>query len=672
MDPEIAPEDLPRVGANAIRALAMDAVQKAQSGHPGLPMGMADVATVLWSRYLHHNPHNPRWLDRDRFILSAGHGSMLLYALLHLTGYDLPMEELQAFRQLNSKTPGHPEFGHTAGVEATTGPLGQGISNAVGLALAERWMAARFNRPGHEIIDHYTYVIASDGDMQEGISHEACSLAGHLGLGRLIVFYDDNGISIDGKTELSFSEDVVARFAAYGWHTQRVDGHDQSAIGAAIDAARAVADKPSIIACKTVIGYGAPNRAGTSKAHGEPLGDDEVAGARKALGWSWPPFEVPAPVLAYWREAVERGAAAEADWNERLTAYAKAHGDEAVELRRIIAGQPAEGWREPLDALWVKWKSDPPDLATRSASGQVLDAIGMAHTDLIGGSADLTPSNNTRVAAYEDIAPGSFGGKYVRYGIREHGMGGILNGMALHGGIVPYSGTFATFSDYMRPAIRLAALTGLQVIYVFTHDSIGLGQDGPTHQPVEHYAALRAIPNLSVFRPGDARETLECWRAALERRDGPSALLLTRQKLPGQPCDSPDSTNRGGYVLAEPPNGLNLQALLLATGSEVQLAMAAREILAEQKIGARVVSLPCWESFDAQPQSYRDQVLPPQVTCRVAVEAGVTLGWERYLGLNGVMIGMRGYGGSAPYEQLYEHFGITADAVVQAVKKSLA
>jgi len=668
----IAPADLPKLGAHALRALAMDAVQQANSGHPGMPMGMADIATVLWSRYLRHNPANPRWLDRDRFVLSNGHGSMLLYGLLHLTGYDLPMDELRNFRQLHSKTPGHPEYGDTPGVEVTTGPLGQGISNAVGMALAERWLASRFNRPGHEVIDHHTYVFAGDGCMQEGVSHESCSLAGHLKLGKLIVCYDDNHITIDGETALSFSERVGDRFRAYGWHVQEIDGHDQAAVAAALEAARAETERPSLVVCRTVIGFGAPNLAGSEKTHGSALGAEEVAATRKNIGWPWPPFEVPAPVRAFWGAARETGAKLEADWNAQVEAYAKAFPEEGAELKRVARGEPSTAWQPPLKALREAWLEEPPAAdATRSASGRVLEAMAMAHPDLLGGSADLTPSNNTRVKAFTDIAPGSYGGKYVRYGVREHGMAAIMNGLALHGGVVPYAGTFLTFSDYMRPSIRLAALMGIQVIYVFTHDSIGLGEDGPTHQPVEHYAALRAIPRLNVFRPADTRETLECWEVALARREGPSALLLTRQKLPTLAGSGRGGSARGGYVVAEPPDGKPAQALLLATGSEVALAVEAQAQLAAEGVAARVVSLPCWELFDAQPQAYRDKVLPPAVACRVAVEAGVALGWSKYGVAEEAVVCMKGFGASAPYEQLYADFGITPAAVVAAVKARL-
>ena len=665
-------DTLPQRAAHALRFLAMDAVQKANSGHPGMPMGMADIATVLWTTCLRVNPANPAWLNRDRFVLSNGHGSMLLYGLLHLSGFDLSMDDLRNFRQLHSKTPGHPEVGHTPGVEVTTGPLGQGISNAVGMALAERRLAERFNRPGHEIIDHHTYVFTGDGCMEEGVSHEASSLAGHLKLGRLIVFYDDNHITIDGGTDLSFSEDVPRRYEAYGWHTQSVDGHDHGALAGAIAAARAENGRPSLIACRTIIGWGSPNKAGTHGTHGSPLGDEEIAATRKALGWKSPPFEVQNDVLAHWRQVAGEGATAEKDWNTRLEAYAQAFPGEGAELRRIAAGKPSEAWRAPLEALGKEWLATPPDAdATRSASGKVLETFAAQHPELVGGSADLTPSNNTRVKTMEDVTPGAYGGQYIRYGVREHGMGAIMNGMALHGSVVPYAGTFLTFADYMRPAIRLAALSRIQVIYVFTHDSIGVGEDGPTHQPVEHYAALRAIPGLRVYRPGDTRETLEAWSEALGHRDGPSALLLTRQKIPTLPGTGAGGLARGGYVLADAPDGKGPQVLLIATGSELHLAMEARETLAGEGIGARVVSLPCWEVFAEQPRAYRDEVLPPSVTRRVGVEAGVVQGWERWLGLDGGFVGMTGYGGSAPAPQLFEQFGITASAVVDAARKQL-
>jgi transketolase len=661
-----------QLAANTLRFLAMDAVEKAKSGHPGMPMGMADIATVLWSRYLRYNPRHPLWLNRDRFVLSNGHGSMLLYGLLNLTGYDLPMDELRNFRQLRSKTPGHPEAGHTPGVEVTTGPLGQGIGNGVGMALAERWLAARFNKRGHEIIDHHTYVFCGDGCLEEGVSHEASSLAGHLKLGKLIVLYDDNHITIDGETKLSFSEDIPKRFAAYGWHTQRIDGHDPAAIAEAIEKAQAAKRKPSLIACRTIIGWGAPTKAGTESTHGSPLGAEEIAATRAALHWTSPPFEVPPEARSFWQAAGARGEGSEREWNERLDRYTKAFPKLGRELVRIIEGRASTAWEPPLNALRQQWLATPPDAdATRSSSGKVLEACAMEHPDLIGGSADLTPSNNTRLKAYTDIKPGKYAGKYVRYGVREHGMGAIMNGLGRHGGVVPYSGTFATFSDYMRPAVRLAALTGIQVIYVWTHDSIGLGEDGPTHQPVEHYAALRAIPNLRVYRPADARETLECWAEALRHTKGPSALLLTRQKVPTLAGTGNGGVAKGGYVLMDAPSGVPLRVLLLGTGSELHLAVQAREALGQSGIGARVVSVPSWEVFAEQPQAYRDEVLPPAVPARVAVEAGIRQGWDAWIGSGGGFVGMHGYGGSAPAGELYKFFGITADAVVQAAKKQL-
>jgi transketolase len=661
--------DIHPLSANAIRFLAMDAVEKAKSGHPGMPMGMADAATVLWQKHLRHSPTNPRWFNRDRFVLSAGHGSMLIYSLLHLSGYALSIEELKNFRQLHSKTPGHPEVGHTAGVEITTGPLGQGISTSVGLALAERHLAARFNKPGHEIVDHFTYVICSDGDLEEGISHEGCSLAGHLGLGKLIVLYDDNHISIDGETHLSFSENIPQRFQAYGWHTTQIDGNDPVAVQKAIEEAKGKSDKPHIICCRTIIGWGAPNKQGTESTHGSPLGADEVAATRKALNWDWAPFDVPAPALDAWRKSVANGKQRESEWNAKLEAYAAAFPAEGKELKRIANGDASAAWIEPLNALKDKWLKEPPAAdATRVCSGKVLEVVGTTHPDIVGGSADLTPSNNTRIKAYKDVAPGNFGGQYIRYGVREHGMGTVMNGLALHGGVVPYAGTFAVFSDYMRPAIRLAAISHLQVIYVFTHDSIGLGEDGPTHQPVEHYAALRAIPNLRTFRPADHRETAEAWESALLHRTGPSALLLTRQKIPTLEGTGKGGTAKGGYVLSGPPNGLPLKALLFGTGSETHLAVKAQELLAAEKIGAQVVSMPCWELFLEQPQSYRDQVIPPHVTTRVSVEAGIRQGWDQFIGHTGKHIGMTTFGASAPYEKIYADRGITAEAVVKAVK----
>ncbi|MDH4224064.1 MAG: transketolase [Deltaproteobacteria bacterium] len=670
MSQTIPSEQIPTFAANALRALAMDGVQQANSGHPGQPMGMADVAGVLWNKFLHHNPKNPKWFDRDRFVLSGGHGSMLLYGLLHLTGYDLSMDELKRFRQIHSKTPGHPEYGHTDGVEVTTGPLGQGVSNGVGMALAERMLAARFNKPGHEVINHFTYVFCGDGDMQEGVVHESATLAGHLGLERLIVLFDDNGITIDGSTELSTSEDVITRFQGYGWHVMSINGHDMAAIENAIKDAKK-SDKPTLIACKTVIGFGAPTRAGTSKAHGEPLGAEEIKGAREKLGWKWEPFVIPDEVAQYWSQAKTRGAQSESEWNTRVEAYKKAFPAEAKELARIVAGKDPEGWQAKLDTLRQTWIKEKPTLATRASGGKAIEVLAEGFSDLVGGSADLTPSNNTRAGIFKDIGKRQFDGRYIRYGIREHGMGAVMNGLALHGGVVPYGGTFLVFADYMRPTLRLAALMGLRVVYVFTHDSIGVGEDGPTHQPVEHYASLRAIPNLAVFRPADALETLDSWEAAMNLKTGPSALLLTRQNLPANPAYVKGGVAKGGYVLADAPDGLPLKAIVAATGSEVHLALEAQKTLAAEKIGVRVISLPCFELFDAQPEAYRKEVLPPNITVRVGVEVGIKMGWEGIIGNTGKMVCMTGYGASAPAVELFKHFGITAEAVVQAVKAQL-
>ncbi|MBE2202406.1 MAG: transketolase [Anaerolinea sp.] len=644
--------------ANSIRVLAMDAVQKANSGHPGLPLGMADTAAVLWAKYLKFDPRQPQWPDRDRFILSAGHGSMLLYALLHLSGYDLPLAQLQQFRQWGSHTPGHPEYGETPGVETTTGPLGQGISNAVGFALAEQWLAAKFNRPDFPLVDHRTFVIASDGDLMEGVSHEACALAGHLGLGKLIVLYDDNGISIDGSTKLAFTEDVPARFAAYGWRVARVDGHDRTAVAAAIDAALTDAERPSLIACRTTIGYGSPNRAGTAKAHGEPLGAEEIRLTKEALGVPQEPFWVDPQAYEILGTAGSKGAQRHEAWRDLLALYEVAYPDLAAEFKRVMAGELPPNWQEtPMPAFSSA-------MATRAASGQVLNVLATAVPELLGGSADLTGSNNTDLKGAADVQKGAFDGRYLRFGVREHGMGAIMNGMALHGGVIPYGGTFLVFSDYMRGAVRLAALMRQQVIYVFTHDSIGLGEDGPTHQPIEHLAALRAIPNLWVFRPADAWETAVAWQVALARRDGPTALALTRQKLPLLDRDAAQGAAQGGYVLAD---AADPQVILMGSGSEVQIALAAQALLADKGVAARVVSLPCWELFKAQPQAYRDAVLPPAITARVAIEAGVTLGWEQFVGTQGKVLGLEHFGASAPYERLYQEFGLTAEAMAAAI-----
>jgi transketolase len=649
--------------ANALRALAMDAVEQAKSGHPGMPMGMADVAAVLFTQFLRFDPRMPDWPDRDRFVLSAGHGSMLLYALLHLTGYpDMTLDELKRFRQLGSRTAGHPERGHASGIETTTGPLGQGLGNSVGMAIAERLLAAEF---GDEIVDHRTYVLASDGDLMEGVSHEAASLAGHLRLNKLIVFYDDNSISIDGPTELAFSDDPILRFRAYGWAAERIDGHDHQAVADAIRRAH-TSDRPSLIACRTTIAFGAPTKAGTAAAHGAPLGGAEIAGARERLGWRAPPFMVPENIREEWRTAGTRGAPTRGAWEARLRALPAERRTEF--LRRQRAELPS-GLDAAIAKLCDDFRQANARIATRQASGTVLDTLTRVVPELVGGSADLTPSNNTKAKDQTDVRPGDFSGHYIRYGVREHGMAAAMNGIAVHRGLIPYGGTFLIFSDYARPSIRLAAFMGAGVIYVMTHDSIGLGEDGPTHQPVEHLAALRAMPGLYVYRPADAVETAECWALALRRRDAPSLLALTRQALPllrGE-VSTENRTARGAYVLAEADGPRQLT--LLATGSEVAIAMAAREALARDHIAAGVVSMPCWELFEAQPQAYQDAVLG--TAPRVAVEAAVQLGWERWLGPRGAFIGMTGFGASAPYEALYPHFRITPERVAAAARSLL-
>ncbi len=646
--------------ADAIRALAIDAVEQAKSGHPGMPMGMADAATVLFGGFLKYDAADPRWPDRDRFVLSAGHGSMLLYALLHLTGQaGMGIEEIRRFRQLHSPAAGHPEYGEHPGIETTTGPLGQGIATAVGMALAERMLAARF---GKSLVDHRTWVIASDGDLQEGISHEAASLAGHLALDRLCVLWDDNGISIDGDTALSFSEDVLKRFAAYGWATRRVDGHDHEQLAAAMAWAQRNR-KPTLIACRTIIGFGAPTKAGTAGSHGSPLGGAEAAAAKAALGWTHPPFEVPGELKARWEEAGRRGAGTRRSWLKRLARH-----PQKEEFERAIAGKLPEGWHEKLAALRAAQAEEKPKIATRIASQRALEALVPGVPEMVGGSADLTGSNNTNVKGIPAIAPGSFGGRFVHWGVREHGMAAAMNGMALHGGIIPYSGTFLVFADYMRPAIRLAALMRQRVIHVLTHDSIGLGEDGPTHQPVETLASLRAIPNLCVFRPADAIETAECWELAVKRNEGPSVLALTRQNLPALRGEAGENRcARGGYVLAEASG--TRRVTLVATGSEVHLAMAARATLEAEGIATAVVSLPCWELFARQDETWRAEVLG--TAPRIGIEAAIGMGWERWLGADGAFIGMGGFGASAPAEELFRHFGITAEAIVAAARKRL-
>ena len=654
----------PREMANALRALAMDAVEQAKSGHPGMPMGMADVATVLFSRFLKFDPARPDWPDRDRFVLSAGHGSMLLYALLYLTGYeDMTLEELKSFRQLGARTAGHPEFGHAAGIETTTGPLGQGISNAVGMAVAERMLAARH---GRALVDHFTYALVSDGDLMEGISHEACSLAGHLGLGRLIVLFDDNGISIDGSTSLACSDDVLVRFGAYGWQALGVDGHDVEAVAAAIEAAKAD-PRPSLIACRTVIGFGAPNKQGSAATHGAPLGEAEVVAARGSLGWPYPPFVVPDHVLAAWREVGAQGAQARDVWERRLEATCK---PTRSYFERAQAGELPARWEETLVAFKSKLAEDRPSWATRKASEETLKVLTRAIPDLVGGSADLTGSNNTRTESTTAVIASDMTGRYLHYGVREHAMAAMMNGMALHRGLIPYGGTFLIFSDYCRPAIRLAALMRQRVVYVLTHDSIGLGEDGPTHQPVEQLASLRAIPNLFVFRPADAIETAECWSLAIERADGPSVIALTRQNLPTVRAATADRNlaARGAYVLAEAhgPRALTL----LATGSEVSLALEARAALQAEGIQAAIVSVPCFELFALQDPAYRAEVLGGAP--RLAVEAASPFGWTRYVESEADVVGMTTFGASGPYQELYRHFGITADAIAARARDKLA
>ncbi len=662
--------ELDNLCVNTIRMLSADAVQRARSGHPGAPMGMAPMAYVLWTRFLRHNPADPRWPDRDRFVLSAGHASMLLYSLLHLTGYDLPLEEIKQFRQWGSRTPGHPEVGLTPGVETTTGPLGQGFANGVGMAIAERKLAEHFNRPGHTIVDHYTYVIVGDGDLQEGVASEAASLAGHLRLGKLIYLYDCNRIQIEGPTDLAFTEDVAARFQAYGWDVQRVDdGNDLVQIEEAIRRAQAASERPSLIIVPTTIAYGSPHKAGSAAAHGEPLGEEELKATKVALGWpAEPAFHIPEEALACFRRALEKGRRLQGEWEARFDAYAADFPQEAAVWRRRMAGELPEGWDAELP---IFQPADGP-MATRAASGKTLNALFQRVEELVGGSADLAPSNQTYLKGQPDLGPGAYAGPNIHFGVREHAMGAIANGIALHGGFIPYTGTFLTFSDYMRPAIRLAALSQIRVVFVFTHDSIGLGEDGPTHQPVEQLMALRTIPGLAVIRPADANETVEAWRVALQRQ-GPTAIVLSRQGLPvidrttARPAEG---LRRGAYVLSEAPSGFP-ETVLIGTGSEVALAMEAGEQLAARGLQAQVVSLPCWELFDQQPKEYRDTVIPPTLRARVAVEAGVTLGWCRYVGENGAVIGLDRFGASAPAPVLFQQFGFTPERVVAAALQLL-
>ena len=653
-----------KIIANTIRGLSVDGVAAANSGHPGMPLGMADVCAVLWSEHMNFNPKNPKWLNRDRFILSAGHGSMLIYSLLHLYGYDLSMDDLKAFRQWGSKTPGHPENFITAGVETTTGPLGQGVANAVGFALAEASLAARYNREGSEIIDHYTYVVAGDGCLQEGISHEACSFAGHNKLGKLIMLYDSNNITIDGPTHISFTEDTRKRFEAYGWQVLEIDGHDYDQINAAIAEAKKEKSKPSIIICKTIIGFGSPNRAGTSKAHGEPFPAEEIELMKEKLGLPKDKyFFVPDEISDLRAKTQEKGENLENKWNELWENYKNKNQEAAKELENSIKGEISK------EALDIPQFSSEKAIATRSASGTVLNHIAKYIPQLMGGSADLTPSNNTLPAGEESFSPEKPKGRYIRYGVREHGMAAIMNGMALHGGVLPYSGTFFVFSDYMRPAMRMSALMEQQVVYVLTHDSIGLGEDGPTHQPEAHLWAYRMIPNMTVIRPMDANETAEAWKSALKNKKGPTCLVLTRQNLPvydraGLGWAKSEEAQKGGYVLCEDKD---FEAIIIATGSEVELAVEAKTKLNEQGVKVRIVSMPSTNIFDEQPQEYKDSVLPKNILKRVAVEAGVTLGWYKYVGLEGRVIGLDRFGASAPYKTLYKEFGITTDAIVEAV-----
>jgi transketolase len=662
---------LDQLSINTIRMLAVDAVEKARSGHPGMPMGTAALAYVLWTRFLKHHPANPQWPDRDRFVLSAGHGSMLLYSLLHLTGYDLPLDELQQFRQWGSRTPGHPEYGMTPGVETTTGPLGQGFANGVGMAIAEAFLAARFNRPGHIIVDHYTYAIVSDGDLMEGVASEAASLAGHLQLGKLIYLYDDNDISIDGSTDLTFTEQVDRRFEAYGWHVQEVaDGNDVPAIDAAIRAAQAERTKPSLIIVQTHIAYGSPGKQDTAEAHGAPLGAEEVKRTKEFLGWPQEPtFYVPEEVLAHFRTAVERGRNWEAEWQSRFASYAVAYPDLAAEWQRALQRELPPGWEASLPVF----KAEEGATATRVASGRVLNAIAPIIPNLMGGSADLAASNNTLLRGAGEFSPQNRSGRNIYFGVREHGMGAILNGLVLHGGVIPYGATFLIFSDYMRPAIRLAALSELPVIYVFTHESIGLGEDGPTHQPIEHLAALRAMPQLTVIRPADANETTVAWRVALTHQHGPVALALTRQNLPifdRVQMAAADGLEQGAYVLVDASEGMP-DLILIASGSEVALAVEARLQLSQQGVQARVVSMPSWELFESQPQAYQEMVLPPSVRKRLAIEAGVPQGWRDYVGPEGDIIGLTRFGASAPGSVVMQKLGFTVPHVVARALKLL-
>ncbi|HGH6027314.1 TPA: transketolase [Vibrio mimicus] len=658
--------------ANAIRALSMDGVQKANSGHPGAPMGMADIAEVLWRSHLNHNPQNPNWADRDRFVLSNGHGSMLIYSLLHLSGYELSIDDLKNFRQLHSKTPGHPEYGYAPGIETTTGPLGQGITNAVGMAIAEKALAAQFNKPGHDIVDHFTYVFMGDGCLMEGISHEACSLAGTLGLGKLIAFWDDNGISIDGHVEGWFSDDTPKRFEAYGWHViPAVDGHDADAINAAIEAAKAETSRPTLICTKTIIGFGSPNKAGSHDCHGAPLGNDEIKAAREFLGWEYAPFEIPADIYAAW-DAKAAGASKEAAWDEKFAAYAKAYPAEAAEYKRRVAGELPANWEAATSEIIANLQANPANIASRKASQNALEAFGKLLPEFMGGSADLAPSNLTMWSGSKSLKAEDFSGNYIHYGVREFGMTAIMNGIALHGGFVPYGATFLMFMEYARNAMRMAALMKIQNIQVYTHDSIGLGEDGPTHQPVEQIASLRMTPNMSTWRPCDQVESAVAWKLAIERKDAPSALIFSRQNLAQQPRSAEQVANiaKGGYVLKDCAGQPEL--ILIATGSEVELAVAACEQLSAEGKAVRVVSMPSTDAFDKQDAAYREAVLPAAVTKRIAIEAGIADFWYKYVGFGGRIIGMSSFGESAPAGELFKLFGFTTENVVKQAKELLA
>ncbi|ELD6122915.1 transketolase [Vibrio cholerae] len=658
--------------ANAIRALSMDGVQKANSGHPGAPMGMADIAEVLWRSHLNHNPQNPNWADRDRFVLSNGHGSMLIYSLLHLSGYQLSIDDLKNFRQLHSKTPGHPEYGYAPGIETTTGPLGQGITNAVGMAIAEKALAAQFNKPGHDIVDHFTYVFMGDGCLMEGISHEACSLAGTLGLGKLIAFWDDNGISIDGHVEGWFSDDTPKRFEAYGWHViPAVDGHDADAINAAIEAAKAETSRPTLICTKTIIGFGSPNKAGSHDCHGAPLGNDEIKAAREFLGWEHAPFEIPADIYAAW-DAKAAGASKEAAWDEKFAAYAKAYPAEAAEYKRRVAGELPANWEAATSEIIANLQANPANIASRKASQNALEAFGKLLPEFMGGSADLAPSNLTMWSGSKSLTAEDFSGNYIHYGVREFGMTAIINGIALHGGFVPYGATFLMFMEYARNAMRMAALMKIQNIQVYTHDSIGLGEDGPTHQPVEQIASLRMTPNMSTWRPCDQVESAVAWKLAIERKDAPSALIFSRQNLAQQPRSAEQVANiaKGGYILKDCAGQPEL--ILIATGSEVELAVAAYEQLSAEGKAVRVVSMPSTDAFDKQDAAYREAVLPSAVTKRIAIEAGIADFWYKYVGFGGRIIGMTSFGESAPAGELFKLFGFTTENVVKQAKELLA